>query len=230
MTTLLWMIALLLGIGTLSYHRASIIVWTIAAFVGLIIVSMLSPFHPATLTLMWIITIVLAVGLNPTRLRRDILSKPLFALYRKVGPKMSKTEKEALDAGTVKWAGELIGGAPNWQAMLKQSGATMSAEEQAFLDGPVEELCCMINDWDITHNRTDLSPEIWTFLEKRGFFGIIIPKKYGGLDFSATAHSNIVVKVAAYSLTAAVTISVPNSLGPAELILKYGTSSIPSFI
>lgn len=223
MITFLWIIAIIIGICVLAYHRASAIVATIAGAVGLLLVSVFSPFHWLSLTVLWLLFIAYAVVCNASPFRKNTLSKPLFAHYRKIMPSMSETESEAIAAGTVVWASDLFSGAPDWDVMLQRSGAVLSAEEQAFLDGPVEELCRMLNDWDITHNRADLPQEVWQFLKDNKFFAMIIPKEFGGLDFSATANSAVVAKVGGCCVTAATTICVPNSLGPAELLHKYGT-------
>ncbi len=138
---------------------------------------------------------------------------------------MSATEREALDAGTVWWDGELFTGGPDWHKLMSAKVPTLTAEEQAFLDGPCEELCAMLDDWDITHVRADLPPEVWSFIKSKGFFGMIIPRRYGGLEFSAYAHSCVLIKIASRSGTASSTIAVPNSLGPAELLLHYGTEA-----
>ncbi len=155
--------------------------------------------------------------------RRRYLSRPLLSRIRTVLPPMSQTERDAIESGTVGWEGELFRGNPDWRKLLSYPRPRLSEEEQAFLDGPVEELCRMIDDWDITHNRKDLPPEMWAFLKEQRFFGMIIPKRYGGLEFSATAHSEVVQKVSARSISVGVTVMVPNSLGPAELLLHYGT-------
>ncbi len=147
----------------------------------------------------------------------------MLDLFRSVMPPMSQTEREALEAGTVWWDGELFSGAPNWNTLLNTPKPQLSKEEQDFLDGPTEQLCQMLDDWNITHERRDLPPETWQFIKDNGFFGMIIPKRYGGLEFSALAHSSVVTKIASRSVTAAVTVMVPNSLGPAELILHYGS-------
>ena len=139
-------------------------------------------------------------------------------------PQISATEQEAIDAGTVWWDGELFSGRPDWNKLLAFPKAELSREEQSFVDNEVEQLCAMIDDWDITHNRADLPSEVWQFIKDKGFFGMIIPKQYGGLEFSAQAHSAVVTKVASRSGTTAVTVMVPNSLGPAELLLHYGTT------
>ncbi len=138
-------------------------------------------------------------------------------------PAMSETERDALEAGTVWWDGELFSGAPNWQKLLDYKKTQFTEEEIQFLEGPVEELCNMLNDWEITHVNHDLPKEVWTFIKEHGFFGMIIPKRFGGLGFSALAHSTVVMKISSRCVTAAVTIMVPNSLGPAELLLHYGT-------
>ena len=136
---------------------------------------------------------------------------------------MSATEREALQAGTVGVGRRVFRGKPDWNKLLGFEKPTLTKEEQAFIDGPVEELCAMIDDWDITHNRADLPPAIWQFLKEKGFFSLIIPKEFGGKEFSAYAHSEILSKVYGKSATAGSTIAVPNSLGPAELLLHYGT-------
>jgi acyl-CoA dehydrogenase len=171
---------------------------------------------------LWVAFAPLAL-LNVTPLRIRFLSRPFLRVYKRMLPSMSSTEREALEAGTVWWDGELFTGHPDWQKLLAAAPARLTAEEQAFLDGPCEELCRMLDEWDITHRRADLPPEVWDFLKKKGFFAMIIPKKYGGLEFSAYAHSCVLVKIASRSTVACSTVAVPNSLGPAELLLHYGT-------
>jgi acyl-CoA dehydrogenase len=165
----------------------------------------------------------LLVFLNVTPLRRNILTRPVLKVYRRIMPEMSDTEQAALEAGTVWWDRDLFTGDPDWQKLLDFPAAKLSDEEQAFLDNEVEELCGMLDDWKITHEWADLPPEAWDFLKQKGFFAMIIPKEYGGKAFSAVAHSEILVKIASRSPTAASIVAVPNSLGPAELLLKYGT-------
>ncbi len=161
--------------------------------------------------------------LNLRPLRKALITRRFMKTYLRMLPAMSQTEKEALEAGTVWWDGELFTGKPKWSKLLTAKPPQLSAEEQAFVDGPCEELCHMLDDWDITHRRADLPPQVWEFLKSKGFFAMIIPKKYGGLEFSAYAHSCVLVKVAGRSATASSTIAVPNSLGPAELLNHYGT-------
>jgi len=156
-------------------------------------------------------------------LRHLFVSRPLLKIFRKVLPQVSQTEQEALDAGTVWWEGELFSGDPNWSTLLAYPKPQLSAEEKAFLDGPVEQLCEMLDEWKITRELHDLPPDVWQFIKDNGFFGMIIPKQYGGHGFSALAHSEVVMKIGSRSGTAAVTVMVPNSLGPAELLLHYGT-------
>jgi acyl-CoA dehydrogenase len=158
-------------------------------------------------------------------LRQNLLSNPLLHRIRAILPPMSETERDAIEAGTVWWEAELFRGAPDWNRLLQYKAPELSDEEQKFIDGPVDRLCAMIDDWDITHNRMDLPEEVWAFLKKHGFFGMIIPKKYGGLEFSALGHSAVVMKISGRSISAGVTVMVPNSLGPAELLLHYGTEA-----
>ncbi len=146
-------------------------------------------------------------------------------MYRRRLPPLSDTEREALEAGTVWWDGALFSGRPDWQAFLAEPKPTLQEKEQAFLDGPTEELCRMVDDWRIRHVIFDLPPNIWRFIKEHRFLGMIIPEDYGGLGFSALAHSSVVMKIATRSITVAVTVMVPNSLGPAELLLKYGTEA-----
>jgi acyl-CoA dehydrogenase len=167
--------------------------------------------------------LLLLLNIRPLRLRS--VTRPFLRSYRKLLPAMSATEREALDAGTVWWDGELFTGGPNWQKLMSAKVPALTAAEQAFLDGPCEDLCAMLDDWDITHTRADLPPEVWSFIKSQGFFGMIIPQRYGGLEFSAYAHSCVLIKIASRSGTASSTIAVPNSLGPAELLLHYGTEA-----
>lgn len=151
------------------------------------------------------------------------ITLPIFNLFKRITPPMSDTEKEAIDAGTVWWDGELFSGKPNWKKIRGSKPGYLSEEEQAFIDGPVNTLCSMLNDWELNHKDYDLPKEVWQYIKDEGFLSLIIPKKYDGKDFSALAHSEIVMKVSTRSVAAAVTVMVPNSLGPGKLILEYGT-------
>ncbi|MEO0997055.1 MAG: acyl-CoA dehydrogenase, partial [Pseudomonadota bacterium] len=177
----------------------------------------------------WLWNLVLIAGaagmaaLNVDEFRRERLTRPLLATYRTMLPSMSDTEREALEAGSVWWDGELFTGLPDWNRLLSMPPPTLSAEEQAFVDGPCEELCRMLDDWDITHERGDLPEKVWAFIKKHRFFAMIIPKAYGGLEFSPYANAMVISKLASRNATASSTVGVPNSLGPAELLLHYGT-------
>ena len=155
--------------------------------------------------------------------RRDFITKPIFSWARGVLPSMSDTEREALEAGDVWWDADLFAGNPDWSKLLNQAPATLTAEEKAFLNGPVDELCAMLDDWKINWEWRDLPPEVWDFIKQKKFFGMIIPKEHGGLGFSPYAHSEVVRKLSSRSLAAAVTVMVPNSLGPGELLMRFGT-------
>ncbi|MEO3385892.1 acyl-CoA dehydrogenase [Mesorhizobium sp. CAU 1741] len=156
-------------------------------------------------------------------LRRDYLTGPIFRWAKKAMPPISETERDAIDAGTVWWDGELFSGNPDWSALLAMPAAKLSDEEQAFMEGPVRQLCAMIDDWKIAWQDRDLPPEVWEFMRREKFFGMIIPKDYGGLGFSNTMHSEVVRTVSSASVVAGVTVMVPNSLGPGELLLHFGT-------
>lgn len=165
--------------------------------------------------------LMLVLAVKPIRIA--LLTTPVYGAVRSILPKVSRTEQEALDAGTVGWDAELFSGRPDWDKLTGIRPLTLTAEEQAFLDGPTERACAMIDDWDIRHNRADLSPELWQFLKEKGFLGMLIAKEHGGLGFSAQAQSMIVSKIASRSVAAGITVMVPNSLGPGELLEKYGT-------
>src|SRR6202163_1721380 len=163
--------------------------------------------------------------MTESSLRRDWLSRPIFRWARKVLPSLSATEREAIEAGDVWWDADLFSGDPDWGKLLATPPAKLSAEEQAFLAGPVEELCGMLDDWAITWELRDLPPEVWAFLKAHKFFAMIIPKQYGGLGFSAYAHSEGIRKLSSRSLSAPATAMVPNSLGPGELLMQFGTDA-----
>lgn len=173
--------------------------------------------------LVFVLIVIGVIVLSVPPIRRNLLTRPLFNKMRKALPKMSQTEREALEAGDTWWDAELFTGKPDWKKLKDLPVVRLSDEEQAFIDGPVETLCAMLDDWDITHNRRDLSPEVWDFIKQNKFCGIIIPKHYGGLEFGEYAHSQIVMKISSRSTSAAVTVMVPNSLGPAKLLLAYGS-------
>ena len=207
----------------LAYFRAVLWLWTILAF--LLLWSIALPGGVIYTIAVLGVAITLALILNLPTLRRAILTKPLLNLFKRMLPPLSDTEREALEAGTVGWDGELFSGHPDWHTLLSTPTPKLTDAEQAFLDGPVEELCRMLDDWRIVELDRDLPPEVWRFLKQQRFFGMIIPPAYGGLGFSVLAHSQVIMKIASRSVTAAVTAMVPNSLGPAELLLHYGTQA-----
>ncbi len=207
----------------LAYVQAPILAWTVAGGLLLAYLSALAGFGTTTNIVLGGLFIVVAALLNLRSLRRLALSDRVLAVFRRILPDMSPTEKEAIDAGTVWWDADLFSGKPDWDKLLATPEPRLSAEEQAFVDGPCEEVCAMVNDWEVTHERYDLPPPVWQYIKDKGFLGMIIPKKYGGLGFSALAHSAVVMKLSTRSNTLAVTVMVPNSLGPAELLLHYGT-------
>ncbi len=219
LTTVVVLAVLLL----LAFFRASIWSWLVASIVIVPVVAIQSRISDDALQTVYIALTVFVLVLGVPLLRRLLVSSLVLKLFRKILPQVSQTEQEALDAGTVWWDGELFSGRPRWSKLLALPKPALSDEEQAFLDNEVEQLCGMLDDWDITHRRQDLPPEVWQFIKDKGFFGMIIPKEYGGLEFSAQAHSAVVTKLSSRSATAATTVMVPNSLGPAELLLKYGT-------
>ena len=220
--TALWFLVLCGGALYLAYQRVSLRAATLATGITLLAYTLFREPSTPWLVALWLAFGVLAL-LNVDAFRLRFITRPFLRTYRRMLPSMSDTEREALEAGTVWWDGELFTGRPNWNKLLSAKAPQLTAEEQAFIDGPCEELCRMIDDWDITHRRADLPPEIWDFLKKKGFFAMIIPKRYGGLEFSAYAHSCVLVKLSSRSATVSSTVAVPNSLGPGELLLHYGT-------
>jgi acyl-CoA dehydrogenase len=221
MTTLI--IATIAAFFLLAYFGAPILWWTVAAAALLWYLSVVAALGFTTKVVLAAVFVLLAAVLNVPFIRRKAFTDHVLALYRRILPDMSQTEKEAIDAGTVWWDADLFSGRPDWDKLLAVRAPRLSPEEQAFLDGPVEELCAMCNDWQITHELQDLPPHVWQYIKDKGFLGMIIPKKYGGLGFSALAHSAVVMKLSTRSSTAAISVMVPNSLGPAELLLHYGT-------
>ncbi|MCB0327151.1 MAG: acyl-CoA dehydrogenase [Bdellovibrionales bacterium] len=218
-------ILILLGLTiflTLTYYRSFFAAW-IGSFIYITLCSMIwgslsSSLYQTFLVISVLGTAILAVP----AIRKKTISKSIMKLLSKMLPSIGETERIALEAGTVWLDRELFSGKPDWEKLLWFKVQDLSKEEQAFIDGPVEKLCEMMNDWEIKQ-AWDLKPEIWDFLKKEKFFGMIIPKEYGGLGFSAQAHSAVVMKIGTRCNAGAVTVMVPNSLGPAELLLHYGT-------
>ncbi|HEY1773880.1 MAG TPA: acyl-CoA dehydrogenase [Gammaproteobacteria bacterium] len=194
-------------------------------FAVLLIVFSTSHVSGGMKALLWVLYGVAVVVLWFGPFRRLFISNRLLAFYRASMPELSSTEREALEAGTVWWDGELFSGAPHWQALLDLPPPKISAEEQAFLDGPVEQLCGMLDDHRICNVDKDLTPETWRFIKERGFFGMMISKQYGGMAFSNMGHAAVILKIASRSISAALTVMIPNSVGPGKLLLKYGTEA-----
>ena len=158
-------------------------------------------------------------------LRMSLITKPVYKLLANAMPSMSDTEREALDAGTSWWEKDLFMGSPDWKKFASYPFPKLSQEEQSFIDNEVETLCDMLDEWQIHHHDKDLSPQAWQYIKDNGFLGLIIPKEYGGREFTSYAQSRVMSKIASRSLTAAVTCMVPNSLGPGELLMHYGTEA-----
>ena len=216
---ILSIVATVVLLGVLFYHQvnlllssAILLVWTAAlGFAGIWSIWLLVP---------------LAIILVPfvfTPMRKSLISAPVFRSFRKVMPPMSRTEKEAIEAGTTWWEGDLFRGKPDWEKLHNYPQPKLTEEEQAFIDGPVEEACRLANDFQITHEMADLPPELWAYLKEHRFFAMIIKKEYGGLEFSAYAQARILQKLSGVSGILAITVGVPNSLGPGELLQHYGT-------
>lgn len=226
MNALLLLVVLLVAVGALAWFSPPLWIATALSFAALVGVTNLvdGSWSIALIVIGWLCWLVLA-AFNVTRWRREFIVAPVLDLFRRLLPRISDTEREALEAGTIWWDGELFSGRANWSRLLQLPLHAPSKEAQAFLDGPVETLCGMLDDWDIAHRRIDLPPEVWQYIRSQGFLGLIIPREYGGLGFSASASSEIVMKLSSRCASAAVTVMVPNSLGPAELLLKYGTDA-----
>jgi len=198
--------------------------WVAPPALGLVLWALLGVESELWFWVLLVLYLALVLALAVPALRRPLVTRRLMRLLAPLFPTMSATERTALEAGTVWWDADLFSGSPRWRKLVDFQVGELSAREREFLDGPVEELCRLLDDWEI-HRRRDLSPEAWEFLRRAGFFGIIIPESYGGLGFSAQANSAIVTKVSTRSVAGAVTVMVPNSLGPAELLLHYGTEA-----
>lgn len=218
----LWFLLFVGGGIYLAYSRSGLLTATIATGIALIAYTILGDGSFLWILVLWLIFAILIVP-NLVDFRREKITRPALKIYRTMLPSMSDTEREALEAGSVWWDGELFSGMPNWSRLMSSPAPQLSDEERAFIDGPCEELCRMVDDWDIAHERGDMSAETWQFIKKNKFFAMIIPKEYGGLEFSAYANAMVITKLASRSATASSTVGVPNSLGPAELLLHYGT-------
>lgn len=220
MTTLLWIIAMILVLGAMAYLRVSLLTATLGALVVMAVGSATEIVN----TTAWIVFLVVTLPFNIKSFRQQFISRPLMKVYRGIMPEMSSTEKEAIEAGTTWWEADLFAGNPNWSKLHNYPQARLTADEQAFLDGPVETVCAMLNQHQVSHQLADLPQDVWQYLKDNGFFAMIIKKKYGGLEYSAYAQSRVLQKLAGVSSELASTVGVPNSLGPGELLQHYGTT------
>jgi len=222
MSVVLPFLVFLLAGAFAAYHRLRLATWAAVTALLLLGCWLLGANHAATIAA-GIIVALIALPLLVAPIRKSLVTPPLLKFYTRLLPPLSDTERTALESGTVGFEGELFSGKPDWKQLLDLPKPELTAEEQAFLDGPCEELCAMTNDWEITHVRADLPPEMWEFLKRNKFFGMIVPKDYGGLGFSALANHKVIQKIASISSVVSSTVGVPNSLGPAELLMHYGT-------
>ena len=222
MSVILPILAFLFAGAFAAYHRMRLAVW--AAMAGTLLVGCwLLGASPAATIAVGVLVVLIAIPLLVPQIRKPWITTPLLGFYTKILPPLSDTERTALEAGTVGFEGELFSGKPDWKQLLNLPKPELTAEEQAFLDGPCETLCQMTDDWDITHVRADLSPELWEYIKVNKFFGLNIPKEYGGLGFSALMNHRVIQKLASLSAVVSSTVGVPNSLGPAEMLMHYGT-------
>jgi acyl-CoA dehydrogenase len=223
MLTFVWFVVVVVGFFALAYIDAAGWLWS--AGIALVIALGWS-LHavPAVLALIFgVALVVLAIPLNVPALRRSLISDGVLATFRRILPQMTATEREAIEAGTVGWDADLFSGRPDWAKWLAAPVPSLSAEEKRFLDQECEVLCGMVSDWETAHVYRDLPPAVWQYIKDKGFLGMIIPREYGGLGFSAYAHSQVIAKLASRCSATVVTVMVPNSLGPGELLLNYGT-------
>ena len=219
MDILLSIVAMTVVLGITLYHRMSLV-----KSVSLLTAAMLALTIAGSVGFIgWALYVLAVAVFAVSGIRQSLISRKALVMFKKVLPAMSQTEKEALDAGTVWWEAELFKGKPEWQKLHAIKAPKLSKEEQAFLDGPVNEVCAMVSDFQVTHELADLPPEVWQYLKDNKFFAMIIKKKYGGLEFSAYAQSLVLQKLTGVSGVLSSTVGVPNSLGPGELLQHYGT-------
>ncbi|KLV06437.1 acyl-CoA dehydrogenase [Photobacterium aquae] len=219
MVTLVYLLGLAGLIGGLAYYRANLKTFTLAIAAALLLGTVINTAGQIS----WLLFALIALPLNIPSLRQKLFSRPALKAFKQVMPEMSRTEKEAIDAGTVWWEADLFKGAPDWNKLHDVPAPRLSAEEKAFIDGPVNEVCRMVNDFEVTHELADLPPDVWQYLKDNKFFAMIIKKEYGGLEFSAYAQSLVLQKLTGISGVLSSTVGVPNSLGPGELLQHYGT-------
>lgn len=229
MGTAIFLVLSFAGASVLAMRRAPLWMWAIAAaaaaYLGIQSPLSADPAAISVLPLLAGIVALVCAGLSVPALRRMILTGPAFNIISSVLPKVSKTEQQALDAGTIGFDAELFSGRPDWSRLRAVPPIVLTQEEQAFLDGPTEQLCALLDDWQIRHHENEIPDTVWNFAKQHGFLGMLISKKHGGLGFSAQAQSLILGKIASRSPDAVTIVMVPNSLGPGELLEKYGTEA-----
>ena len=224
---ILYFVILIITVLVLAYNRTPLLV-AMAIMIGLTLAwtELRHLFYvPSWFRFANGIVAVTLIGFSIKPLRRLLISDRFFGWFKKALPRISDTEQEAIDAGTVWWEAQLFSGRPHWKNLLKMPTPQLSERESAFLDGPVEELCRMLDDWEICDTQRKLPEKVWAFMRENRMLGMIIPEAYGGLEFSAQAHSAVILKISSRNLTAAITVMAPNSTGPAELLLHYGTEA-----
>jgi len=219
----IWLLVGFAAAIALAYRQAAAVHWLGAGLAWLAAGYLFNVVAVFGTTVVALLVVLPALLMTIKPLRRSLLTSKALSLFRTVMPAMSDTERAAIESGTVWWDAELFSGRPAWQRLLQAAPASLSAEEQAFLDNEVETLCDIANDWETTQVWQDMSPEGWQYTKDAGFLGMIIPKQYGGKGFSHYAHSQVVMKLSTRCSAAAISVMVPNSLGPAELLLHYGT-------
>jgi len=216
-----WLFCAVFLSGYMAYSRAKLSTYTLLFLILLVI----GTYFEVTSFFSWLLFGLIAIPLNLSKVRKQYISQPLLTVFQEIMPEMSQTEKEAIDAGTTWFEADLFRGNPDWKKLHNYPQPRLSAEESAFINGPVEQVCKMMDDWHSTHERADLSPQVWQFLKENKFFAMIIKKQYGGLEFCAYAQSRVLQKLTGVSSTLASTVGVPNSLGPGELLQHYGTKA-----
>lgn len=220
--TIVFVLLCLVVVFVLALRHAPILHWAISALVVFVLWRLLAGGGSWA----WALAPGVILGLfSIDRVRRVLVTGPAYRMVKTILPRVSSTEQEALDAGTVGWDADLFSGRPNWDNLLGVSKLTLTKAEQDFLDGPCEVVCTMIDDWKVRDQDADMAPAVWKYLKDKKFLGMLIGEEHGGLGFSAQAQSMIVSKIAGRSASAGITVMVPNSLGPGELLEKYGTPS-----
>ncbi|WP_050477957.1 acyl-CoA dehydrogenase [Herbaspirillum rhizosphaerae] len=220
---ILWLIVFVAGALALMMMRVGAWTWLVAELAWIWIGGVTDQANAVVCVLLAILLCVPTLLIAIKSIRQTLITRPALDVFRKILPSMSDTERDAIEAGTVWWDADLFSGKPDWNKLMQLPPPTLTAEEQSFLDNEVTQLCAMVSDWDTTVAWQDLQPEAWQFVKDKGFLGMIIPRQYGGKQFSAYMHSQVIMKLSSRCSVAAISVMVPNSLGPAELLLHYGT-------